>query len=116
MTPARTDTNQVAADLFDYASRYPQRAGYKATDTSAEAAVEIEDSGRAATLRKGILLWLRERHGRACTADEYAALVEESVLAIRPRFSELHKADLIKDSGDRRPNASGRNAIVWVKA
>jgi hypothetical protein len=116
MTTPRTEPNQIEADLFDYASRYPGRAGYKATDTSAEAAVAIEDSGRAATLRKGILLWLREKPGRACTTDEYATMVDESVLAIRPRFAELHKNFLIRDSGERRRNASGRNAIVWVEA
>ncbi len=107
--------DSIAADLFDYASRYPGRAGHKATDTSAEAATVIEDSGRAAILRQKVLALYRTE-GVALTADECASFLRESVLAIRPRVSELGKQFLIKDSGERRQNESGRNAIVWVKA
>ncbi len=47
------------------------------------------------------------------TADEVAAAMGESILAVRPRLSELHVAGLIHDTGLRRANASGRSAIVW---
>jgi len=50
------------------------------------------------------------------TADEIAAALDESVLAIRPRVSELFHAGLIEKTGERRPNASGLNAHVWKKA
>ena len=50
------------------------------------------------------------------TADEIAAKLGESVLAVRPRVSELFRAGLIEKTGDRRPNASGLNAHVWKKA
>lgn len=112
--PDSLASDPMAADLFDYASRYPGRAGHKATDTSAEAAAEIEDSGRAGTLRRKVLELYRS--GVALTADECAAFLREGVLAIRPRVTELSKQFLIKDSGERRQNESGRNAIVWVKA
>ena len=49
-------------------------------------------------------------------ADEAAAVTGESVLSIRPRVTELVKKDLVFDSGQRRPNVSGRKAIVWVAA
>ena len=49
------------------------------------------------------------------TADEIAAKLEETVLAIRPRVSELFHAGLIEKSGERRPNASGLHAHVWRK-
>lgn len=47
------------------------------------------------------------------TADECARHLSESVLSIRPRFSELLRANRIEDTGERRKNASGRNATVW---
>lgn len=49
------------------------------------------------------------------TADEIAAKLDESVLAVRPRVSELFHAGVIEKTGDRRPNASGLNAHVWKK-
>ena len=50
------------------------------------------------------------------TADEVAARLAESVLAVRPRVSELFHAGLIAKTGDRRANASGLAAHVWKKA
>lgn len=112
----RTDSQQpqqpVDADLFNWNSRYPNQAGYKAAETSAEAATEIEESGRAGILREKVLRLFRA--GKALTADECAAALDESVLSIRPRLSELKGKCLIKDSGERRENASGKRAIVWV--
>ena len=49
------------------------------------------------------------------TADEIAAKLAESVLAVRPRVSELFHAGVIEKTGERRPNASGLNAHVWKK-
>jgi|TARA_Y100000034_G_C6631227_1_gene275578 predicted ArsR family transcriptional regulator len=47
------------------------------------------------------------------TADEAAEIAGVTVLAMRPRFSELHKAGKIADAGERRPSASGKTATVW---
>ena len=94
---------------FDFAPvTYPNRPGHRDTDTSKEAAAAVE--GRAVTLRGHALDLLRRE---SLTADEIAARLGESVLAIRPRCAELNKQGLIEDAGDRRKNASGRNAIVW---
>jgi predicted ArsR family transcriptional regulator len=49
------------------------------------------------------------------TADEIAAKLDESVLAVRPRVSELFHAGLIEKTGERRRNESGLNAHVWKK-
>jgi predicted ArsR family transcriptional regulator len=49
------------------------------------------------------------------TADEIAAKLGESVLAVRPRVSELFHAGLIEKTGERRANASGLQAHVWKK-
>jgi predicted ArsR family transcriptional regulator len=87
---------------------YPLEPGYKAPGPSAEAADEM--LGRAETLRRQCYRLL---HGRPMTADECAAALHESVLAVRPRLSELRTMRLIADSGVRRLNRSGKRATVW---
>jgi predicted ArsR family transcriptional regulator len=48
------------------------------------------------------------------TADEVAARLNQNILYVRPRFSELSAFGLIEATGERRKNAvSLRNAIVW---
>lgn len=81
------------------------------TDTSTAALAAIEVTGRAKNLRAQALWLIR---GGSLTADEVAALLDESVLAIRPRITELNQAKAIIDTGERRRNHSGRNAIVWA--
>jgi hypothetical protein len=49
------------------------------------------------------------------TADEIAAKLAASVLAVRPRVSELFHAGQIVKTGERRTNASGLRAYVWKK-
>ncbi len=47
------------------------------------------------------------------TADEVAKIMGVSVLSVRPRMTELALDGSICPSGARRPNASGKQAIVW---
>ena len=89
-------------------SWYPNQPGWKAQDTSRRAAKAIRS--RAVTLRDRTLDALCKC---AMTADEVAAYLDEAVLAIRPRLSELGKQGLITDTGARRLNSSGKSAIVW---
>lgn len=99
-------------DLFDWTPppAYPDHAGFKEKGgTSEEAALAIES--KAATLRGQVLRLLQS--GQHLTADEIAQRLEEGILSIRPRVSELKKLGLIEKTGDRRPNASGMNAAVW---
>jgi predicted ArsR family transcriptional regulator len=49
------------------------------------------------------------------TADEIAAKLDASVLAVRPRVSELFHAGRIEKTGERRLNQSGLAAHVWKK-
>lgn len=88
---------------------YPRRPGWKKRATSRSAANEMR--GRANTLRNAVLECLTKWGWQS--ADECAEWMEESVLAVRPRISELAKMGLIEDSGQRRENDSGKNAIVW---
>ena len=87
------------------------RAGAQTTDTSRAAASRIEP--KAFDLRRGVLTAL-SRFGPS-TADEVADYMGESILSIRPRFSELRKRGQIQDTTKRRENKSGRRAIVWDK-
>ena len=48
------------------------------------------------------------------TADEVARALGETVLAIRPRITELKKAGAFVCSGGKRPNISGVSADVMV--
>lgn len=82
--------------------------GYKEGTTSRDAALAV--AGRAETLREKSLDALRKM---PLTADEVAMLLDESVLTIRPRLTELRKAGLIARTGDRRQNNSGKFAHVF---
>ncbi|WP_445215921.1 hypothetical protein ACKWRH_26510 [Bradyrhizobium sp. Pa8] len=87
---------------------YPNTPGSKGGGASKDAAEKVVT--RAAKLRIAILELMLK--GYRLTADEIAAQMRESVLAIRPRVSELvTKGDLIKLK-DRRKNVSGMTAHV----
>ncbi len=92
---------------------YPFSPGWKDPDTSRMAAEAVD--ARVTALHGRILALLR-RASEGLTADEAAMSLGESVLLIRPRFSELHRRGYIKDSERRRPNESGRLAKVWILA
>ena len=89
-------------DLFTY----PNAPGYKRQGTSQEAAQSID----AQTIRDACLACFYESD---YTADEVADKLKLSVLAVRPRITELQRKGEIRATFRRRRNASGRNAIVW---
>lgn len=95
--------------LFDYAARYPTGPGYKDRDTSRDAARAIAPD--ASRIRKMCLMALAREV--EATADEVAAVLNLSVLTVRPRFTELSKSGAIVDTGLRSKNESGRSAKVW---
>lgn len=103
-------------DLFSYAPppRYPEAPGFKDWDTSRKAADAL--AGRHVTLQDRCLKLVARAGPRGLTADEAAELTGETVLSIRPRFTELLALRRIRDSGQRRRNSSGRSAKVWVAA
>jgi hypothetical protein len=41
-------------------------------------------------------------------------VLEQSRWSVQPRLSELKAKGLVVDSGVRRRNSTGKNAIVWV--
>tara|TARA_R100001163_G_scaffold17524_1_gene15658 strand:+ start:2971 stop:3243 length:273 start_codon:yes stop_codon:yes gene_type:complete len=77
-------------------------------DTSLEAYENILK--RAGNLRQAVKYIFDQGE---FTADEVADVLGCSILSVRPRVAELANNNEIEDSGERRRNASGRNAIVW---
>ena len=59
---------------------------------------------------------IRDAGPRGLTADELSAHLDMDRWSIQPRTSELRRKGLIRDSGQRRPNGSGKQAIVWTAA
>jgi hypothetical protein len=95
--------------MNNFASRYPHHPGFKARDTSRDAADGI--AAKAPGLRQRVLDEVRRQPG---TPEEISARLGEPLLSCRPRFTELSISGLIGDSGIRRPSQGGRMAIVWV--
>lgn len=96
----------IQPGLFD--KPYPHTAGWKRTETSRAAAEAVKP--RVPTLRDKVQALLK---GAELTADECAAALNVTVLACRPRLSELFRLGMIQDTGRTRRNASGIQASVW---
>jgi hypothetical protein len=96
-------------DLFSY----PNSPGFKEPTTSQDAAAAV--ANKAAFLRERILGAIASAGARGLTPDEAAETLGETVLAVRPRFTELgpkHGTKIV-ETGDRRANASGLKAKAW---
>lgn len=89
---------------------YPASPGFKVSGPSQGAAIGY--AKRASTLRQRVFDEIADAIF-GLTADECAERMGETVLAIRPRFTELASVGCIEDTGLRRKNRSGRNATVW---
>lgn len=87
---------------------YPASPGFKAEGPAVAAAEKI--SSRAATLRDKALAVISQRPS---TADEVADALGETVLAVRPRISELRVMGKVMKTMERRANRSGIKATVW---
>jgi len=88
---------------------YPNIPHPGVTDTSREAAELI--APKAETLRVRALAILAERPS---TADEVAEAMGESILAVRPRISELRTMGKVAPTDLRRKNVHNRSQIVWA--
>lgn len=93
-------------------STYPNAPGHRGVETSIAAA-------NALTHKLGRLQRLAHEAIRAAgwlglTADELAERLDMDRYSIQPRTSELKRKGLIRDSGQRRLNSSGKQAIVWI--
>ena len=92
---------------------YPETPGFKEPTTSAAAARAV--TPEAGDLRAAVLREIAVAGPYGLTADEAAAKMGRSVLAIRPRVSELRETLKIINSGRMRKNKdSKKSAIVWI--
>lgn len=105
---------QDQRDLFGAAPRLPfhRRTQGAARAATMEAAERMRPD--APTLRAKVLVTIRAAGVGGMTADECAESMRESVLAIRPRCTELVKLGALRRSGERRRNRSGVSASVLV--
>lgn len=92
--------------------KYPNKAGYTNDSTSKEAAEKIGSYKRAKLLHRveDVLSYFK----LGMTAEELAIYLEEDLLNIRPRLTELSELNKAVDSGNRRKNHNNRNVIVWI--
>ncbi len=91
---------------------YPSTPGHRGVDTSIAAADMV--AGIAGPLRRMVYRAVHEAGSRGLTTDEIAAALQMPRYSVQPRTTELKYDRRIRDSGRRRPNASGCKAIVWV--
>jgi len=95
-------------------STYPDAPGHRNVDTSVAAADAI--APKLGRLQRMAGAAIRDAGAHGLTADELAARLEMERYSIQPRTSELRRKGLIRDSGQRRPNRTGKAAIVWIAA
>ena len=98
---------------LDFTRRQPKcGVGYKErSGASQEAAEDMAESGRANRLRMKVRAYFEA--GAVATADECAHALNEGILSIRPRVSELRNAGVLMPTGERRRSDGGKNASVW---
>lgn len=93
---------------------YPDAPGHRNVDTSIAAADALAPKlGRLQRLAQAAI---HNAGAHGLTADELAARLDMDRCSIQPRTSELRRKGLILDSGQRRPNSTGKRAIVWIAA
>lgn len=81
---------------------------HQSTSTAAFASIR----SAMAHLERVVMKVLDEYPG-GLTVDETCELAEYPRYSLQPRFTALKDRRVIRDTGLRRPNVSGRNAIVW---
>ena len=91
-------------------AEYPDVPGAYPVDTSRAAAEAIAPM---ANFLRSVVLRVLYRHPGGLTVDELCAKAGYPRYSLQPRFTELKYLRMIRDTGLRRRNVSGRNAIVW---
>ena len=89
--------------------QYPDVPGHNHVPTSVAAAESVVSIAQSIRWRIHALLL----EGHELTSEETAKRLNISHDNAWKRFSELRATGVVEDSGITRPNASGRQAIVW---
>lgn len=103
---------QLASEGLPLFAPVPFQRG---SDTSAGAADALTGE-RVARLRAAVLQAYVEAGPAGLTADECAARIGESILAVRPRATEWFQSGYLVKTRERRTNASGLSARVLRRA
>ena len=93
---------------------YPDSPGHRNVDTSVAAANDI--APKLGRLQRMATEAIKAAGDDGLTADELAVRLMLDRWSIQPRTSELRRKGVIRDSGCRRKNNTGKLAIVWVIA
>ena len=93
-------------------STYPDAPGHRNVETSIAAAEAL--APKLGRLQRMAEEAIRDAGPSGLTADELATRLEMDRWSIQPRTSELRRKGLIRDSGQRRRNATRKLAIVWI--
>lgn len=102
-------------DLFSPRSPYNGEPPHvRHSETSKAAARDVRP--KSGTLRAIVLDFIRNRGERGATDEEMQYLIPMMANTQRPRRCELVERGLIQDSGKKRENASGKEAVVWIAA
>ncbi len=101
----------MSEQLDIFAEPYPGSPGWKARETSRQAAEAMKP--QAKTLRARVLDEIRKAPG---TPEQIAHRLKEPLMNVRPRCSELAAKNMIVDSEARGQAMGGRKAIVWKVA
>ncbi len=91
---------------------YPFVAGYKEKDGASQLAAKKQNKNQN-NRRRQLALSLFKAHPGGLTADEIAVMLDENILAIRPRVSELRAQGKIESTGQRRKSNHGNASTVW---
>jgi hypothetical protein len=93
---------------------YPDAPGHRKVQTSIAAAEAL--TPKLAHLQNLVCSAIADAGENGLTADEVAVRLGMERWVLRPRTSELRRKGAIRDSGRRRPNVTGKQAIVWIVA
>jgi hypothetical protein len=91
---------------------YPDTPGHRKVQTSIVAAEAL--APKLARLQSLVRSAIADAGENGLTANEVAVRLGMERWVLRPRTSELRRKGAIRDSGKRRPNVTGKQAIVWV--
>ena len=94
------------SDLFEY------RHAVRLPDTSVAAIASLAPA--LGPIAASVLSAIKGAGSGGLTTNEVAQQIRIDRGTVQPRTSELKLLGLITDSGQRRFNANGKRAIVWV--
>ena len=106
----RLSDKALGKDLFS-PPKYPEGPGFKEHTTSKEAARRIAPT--ITKIKAEVIETLKVQGPSGLTPDQIAMRIDRSILAVRPRLTELHHAGLVERTGDVRRNSSGLFARVY---